>query len=376
MQRRQVALEQAEHADDEQPRARVERRCGTRERSGSDLRSSCWRSPGRRTGCSSSRRRTGRRRTGSARRSRCEKSGHDRQHGGARKAERLEILAVELRVAEREIAAVDVGAQLAPAAEALPRQRPVDADEVLGRRDVVIDERHPIGQRERRPRRLRSDRKVVEQQVVGMAGVDQLAVVARQRLEPRDRPSRRRCPIRSRPRAARAGCRAPRGRWRRRSRASPAPDGRPDGAASLTPAVREARAARRGCDAARCATLGRDRPDRRGGRRWRRPRRRPAARAATARCGRPGRPGAPRPPPRRRGTSCRRRSSQPGSGSIGRPAGSFDEPRDHLEILPLDDRPVVVLAEELPAVPAQASRSATGSARCARSVSTNSARSS
>ena len=111
--------------------------------------------------------------------------GHDRQHAGAREAERLEILAVELRVAEREIAAVGVGAQLAPAAEALPRQRAMHADEVLRRRDVVIDERHPIGQRERGPRRLRADREMMEQQVVGMAGVDQLAVVARQRLEPR-----------------------------------------------------------------------------------------------------------------------------------------------------------------------------------------------
>ena len=110
--------------------------------------------------------------------------GDDRQHGGARKAERLEVLAVELRVAEREIAAIGVGAQLAAAAEALPRQRPVHADEILGRRDVVIDERHPIGQRVRGARGLRAEREMVQQQVVGMAGVDQLAVVARQRLEP------------------------------------------------------------------------------------------------------------------------------------------------------------------------------------------------
>ena len=58
--------------------------------------------------------------------------GHDRQHGGARKAERLEILAVELRVAERQIAAIDVRVQLPAAAETLPRERPVDADEVSG----------------------------------------------------------------------------------------------------------------------------------------------------------------------------------------------------------------------------------------------------
>ena len=55
--------------------------------------------------------------------------------------------------------------------------------EVFGRRDVVIDERHSIGHRECRSRRLRADREVVEQQVVGMTRVDQFAIVARQRLE-------------------------------------------------------------------------------------------------------------------------------------------------------------------------------------------------
>ena len=42
-----------------------------------------------------------------------------RQHGGAWKPERLEVLSVELGIAEREVAAVRVGAQLAPAAKAL-----------------------------------------------------------------------------------------------------------------------------------------------------------------------------------------------------------------------------------------------------------------
>ena len=53
--------------------------------------------------------------------------GNDRQHRRAREAERFEILAVELRIAEREIAAVDVGVNLAPAAKALARQRAMDA---------------------------------------------------------------------------------------------------------------------------------------------------------------------------------------------------------------------------------------------------------
>ena len=92
--------------------------------------------------------------------------GDDRQHRGPRKAERLEILAVELGVAERQIAAVGVGLQLAAAAKALARQRAVHADEILRRRDVVVDERHPIGQRERRPRRLRAEREMMEQQIV------------------------------------------------------------------------------------------------------------------------------------------------------------------------------------------------------------------
>ena len=125
------------------------------------------RSPGRRTGCWSTRRRT-RAATQPVRRrrSRCEKSGTTGSTAGARKSERLEVLPVELRVAEREVAAVGVGAQLAAAAKALPRQRAVHADEILRRRDVVVDERHPIGQRERRARRLRAEREMMEQQVV------------------------------------------------------------------------------------------------------------------------------------------------------------------------------------------------------------------
>ena len=46
-------------------------------------------------------------------------AGHDRQHGRPREAERVEILPVELRIAHRQIAAVDVRLELAPAAEAL-----------------------------------------------------------------------------------------------------------------------------------------------------------------------------------------------------------------------------------------------------------------
>ena len=143
---------------------------------------------------------------GSAAPSRCEKSGTTgstavRGNPSASRSCRLNSESPSAR-SQRSTYAL----QLAPSAETLPRERAVHADEVLGRRDVVVDERHPIGQRVRRARRLGAEREMVEQQVVGMAGVDELAVVARQRLEPADRPSRRRCPTRSRPRAARAGC--------------------------------------------------------------------------------------------------------------------------------------------------------------------------
>ena len=53
--------------------------------------------------------------------------GHDGQDGCARKSQAFKILAVELRIAERELAAVDVGAELAAAPEALPRQRAMHA---------------------------------------------------------------------------------------------------------------------------------------------------------------------------------------------------------------------------------------------------------
>ena len=61
----------------------------------------------------------------------------------------------------------------------------MDVDEVLGRRDVVVDEHHPIGQRVGHARRARSDRKMMDQDVVGMAGVGQVAVVHGQVFETR-----------------------------------------------------------------------------------------------------------------------------------------------------------------------------------------------
>ena len=118
-----------------------------------------------------------------------------------------------------------------------------------------------------------------------MAGVGQIAVVDGQILEPASRRSPRRCPTRTRPRAARAGCPALRVRWRRRSRASPAPD--------APPAALRAVLSRRPlpCGAALTAVRDAGRGPRRPGRgvatRWRRRRRRGGRR-------RPGRPRSPR----------------------------------------------------------------------------------
>ena len=109
--------------------------------------------------------------------------GHDGEDGRSREAQRFEIATVEGGVAKCQIAAAGIGPELASSPEALPRERAVDADEVLGRRDVVVDERHPIGQRIGRSRRLGPEREVVEEQVVGTARVDQLPIVTRQRFE-------------------------------------------------------------------------------------------------------------------------------------------------------------------------------------------------
>jgi hypothetical protein len=69
---------------------------------------------------------------------------NDRQHRGARKSKCFEVLAIELRISQGKIAAIDVRLKLATASKALSRERPVDAHEVLRWRDVVINERHPV----------------------------------------------------------------------------------------------------------------------------------------------------------------------------------------------------------------------------------------
>ena len=70
---------------------------------------------------------------------------YDREHARAREAELLQFLAVELGIAQGQVAAVDIRAQLSSAAVALPHEILVDPDEVLRRRNVVIDEHHAVG---------------------------------------------------------------------------------------------------------------------------------------------------------------------------------------------------------------------------------------
>src|SRR5215203_4700218 len=65
---------------------------------------------------------------------------NDGQHTSRVETQRLELLPVELRVAEREIHACRVDAQLAPALEALLHQLLMYAREELGRCDVVVHE--------------------------------------------------------------------------------------------------------------------------------------------------------------------------------------------------------------------------------------------
>jgi hypothetical protein len=78
----------------------------------------------------------------------------DGEHTGRIEAEPFEFLPVVFGVAERQRRARDVRGQLAAAAKAQLDEVLVDAEKVLGRRDVVVDEDHPSGQgvgRARRP---------------------------------------------------------------------------------------------------------------------------------------------------------------------------------------------------------------------------------
>src|SRR5262245_46251555 len=101
---------------------------------------------------------------------------NDRQYAGVRKAERFEFLAVVLRVAECQIAAVGVETELATTEITELDEQRVHVDEVFRWSDVVIDQHHPIWQRVGNARCARTDRKMVNQDVVGMTGGRQLPV--------------------------------------------------------------------------------------------------------------------------------------------------------------------------------------------------------
>ena len=92
--------------------------------------------------------------------------GDDGENAGWSETERLELLTVVLRIAEREIGAADVRRQFPPAPEAELHEVFVHADEVLRRGDVVIDDGHASRQRVRDARRSRADREVMNQYVV------------------------------------------------------------------------------------------------------------------------------------------------------------------------------------------------------------------
>ena len=70
---------------------------------------------------------------------------HDRQHGRAREARLLQLLAVELAVAERELGARGEGGELAAPVVAQAREVRVEAEEEVRRRDVVVDDHQPVG---------------------------------------------------------------------------------------------------------------------------------------------------------------------------------------------------------------------------------------
>src|SRR5262249_28236834 len=120
-----------------------------------------------------------------------------------------------------------------------------------------------------------------------------------------DPPSRRRSPSRIPRRAAPAGCQEPRGRWRRRSRASPAPGGFSSPAPfSLNDSERRA-------------------------------------------LGQPGENVV-------RGGQILTAAVEPAGQVIGRPLRRFAlQPFEHLEVLAFDDAPVVVVAEKLASVAAE-----------------------
>ena len=114
----------------------------------------------------------------------CE-TGNDGQNTRRSETERLELLAIEFRITERELGARDVGHQLAAAVVTELHQVVVHAEEVLRRRDVVVNEDHPARQCVCGSRRAGADREMMDEDVLGTDLADHLAVVQREIFESR-----------------------------------------------------------------------------------------------------------------------------------------------------------------------------------------------
>ena len=108
---------------------------------------------------------------------------HDRQHARRLEAECVQFLAVELGISEREIDTRGVDAELAPALETLLCQLLVDIHEELRRSDVVVDENLTVGDGISHAGGAGTDGEMMDQNVGGVAGLKQIAIVLRQVLE-------------------------------------------------------------------------------------------------------------------------------------------------------------------------------------------------
>ena len=152
----------------------------------------------------------------------------DRQNSRARKAQRGELLPVELGITDSQLAARSVREQFSASVEALAHELFVHAEEVLGRRDVVVHEHHPARQRKRRARRARPEREMMNQEIVGADLVHHVAVVDGEIFQSRVGGLDDDLGPKPGAREAHAECRAPRGRSRHRSPAWQGPGGPPD----------------------------------------------------------------------------------------------------------------------------------------------------
>src|SRR3954471_18420721 len=111
-----------------------------------------------------------------------------RNHGqdrSAREAQRAQLLTVVVGISERQLTSSDVRGQFSTAVETQLHELFMYADEVRGRRDVVIEERHAPWQRVRRPRRARANREVMNEEISCTDRADELAVVDRLVFESR-----------------------------------------------------------------------------------------------------------------------------------------------------------------------------------------------